>query len=237
MKTIIIMIWAGMACTVCAHAQQYKAYLNKANIRTISFQLNNSSLQVIGTDSDSLTITVVGAGCANLKDSSGIDLRFTISWQTLLIDKTSERPKNYLVKLPKQVALTIDEEFGPPQKLEIRDMAASVIVHSWVSKITLINNKGPVNVKSEAADIFAILPPGLKQPYSLISSGRVVNVMIPKKTKITLDAEIVKGRLITNFKLIRRVKIVKGDSLQTVKGPINKGGSVLKVKSNTLILN
>jgi hypothetical protein len=30
MKTIIVMILAGIACTFCANAQQYQAYLNKA---------------------------------------------------------------------------------------------------------------------------------------------------------------------------------------------------------------
>lgn len=173
------MIWAGIACTFCANAQQYQAYLNKATILSVSLKLKNSSLRVIGTTSDSLTITVVGAGPANLKDSSGIDLHLAVTGQTLLIEKTSEMPKNYLVKLPRQVALTIEEAFRPAQKFEIIDMDAAVSVHSWVSKITLTNNKGPVNVKSEAADIFATLPPGLDQPYSLISMGRLVDVTIP----------------------------------------------------------
>jgi len=231
------MIWAGIACTFCANAQQYQAYLNKANILSVSFQLKNSSLCVIGTTNDSLTITVLGAGPASLKDSSGIDLRLTITGQMLLIEKTSEMPKNYLVKLPRQVALTIEEEFRPPQKFEITDMDAAVSVHSWVSKIILVNNQGSVTAISEAADIFATLPPGLNQPYSLISSGRPIDITIPKKSKITLNAEMVAGRLITDFKLNSRVKTAVGDSLQTIKGPFNGGGAILKVKSNTLILH
>ncbi|RZK33444.1 MAG: ATP-binding cassette domain-containing protein, partial [Hymenobacter sp.] len=172
MKTIIIMILAGIACTFCANAQQYQEYLNKANILSVSFKLKNSSLRVIGTANDSLTITVLGAGPANLKDSSGIDLHLAITGRTLLIEKTSEMPKNYLVELPRQVALTIEEAFRPAQKFEITDMDAAISVHSWVSKIIFINNKGKVTAKSEAADIFATLPPGLDQPYSLISMGR-----------------------------------------------------------------
>lgn len=237
MKTIIIIILAGIACTFCADAQQYQAYLNKANIRSVSFQLKNSSLRVIGTTSDSLTITVLGDGPANLKDSSGIDLRLAITGQTLLIEKTSEMPKNYLVKLPRQVALTIEEAFRPPQKLEIIDMDAAVSVHSWVSKIIFINNKGTVTARSEAADIFATLPTGLEQPYSLISYGRLVDVTMPIKNKITLDAEIVAGRLITEFNLNGCVKTTIGAFTQTVKGPLNGGGTKLMVKAHTLVLH
>jgi hypothetical protein len=90
---------------------------------------------------------------------------------------------------------------------------AAVSVHFWVSKIILVNNKGSVTAKSEAADIFAILPPGLNQPYSLISSGRLVDLTIPKSNKITLDAEGVAGRLITDFKLNGGIKTAVGDSL------------------------
>jgi|SRR5476651_774685 len=237
MKTIIIMIWTGIACTFCANAQQYQACLNKANILSVSFQLKNSSLRVIGTTNDSLTITVLGAGPANLKDSSGIDLHLAITDQMLLIEKTSETSKNYLVKLPRQVALTIEEAFRPPQKLEIIDMDAAVSVHSWVSKIILINNKGTVTAKSEAADIFATLPPGLDQPYSLISMGRLVDVKMPIKNKITLDAEIVAGRLITEFSLNGLVKTTMGAFIQTVKGPLNGGGTKLMLKANTLVLH
>src|SRR6186713_1730757 len=237
MKTIFIIILAGIACTFCANAQQYQAYLNKANIRSVSFKLKNSSLRIIGTTNDSLTITVLGAGPINLQDGDSIDLHLAIAGQTLLAEKTSETPKNYLVQIPKQIDLTIEEPFGPPQKLEIIDMDAAVNVHSWVSKITLTNNKGPANVKSEAADIFVTLPPGLDQPYSLTSRGRLVDVTIPQKDKITLDAEIVAGRLITDFSLNKRVETVIGDSLQTVKGPLNGGGTKLMVKANTLVLH
>ncbi|MES2278633.1 MAG: hypothetical protein V4592_21565 [Bacteroidota bacterium] len=116
-------------------------------------------------------------------------------------------------------------------------MDAAVSVHCWVSKITLINNKGPVTAKSEAADIFVTLPPGLNKPYSLISSGRLVAITIPKRNKLTLDAEMVAGRLITDFKLNGRLRTAIGDYLQTVKGPLNGGGALLKVKSNTLVLH
>lgn len=231
------MILAGIACTFCANAQQYQAYLNKANILSVSFKLKNSSIRVIGTTNDSLTITVLGVGPANLKDSSGIDLRLAITGQTLLIEKTSEMPKSYLVKIPKQVALTIEEEFRPPQKFEITDMEAAVSVHSWVSKIILINNKGKVTAKSEVADIIATLPPGLDQSYSLISIGRLVDVTIPIKNKITLDAEIVAGRLITEFSLNGLVKTTTGAFIQSVKGPLNGGGAALIVKAHTLILH
>ena len=60
------MILAGIACTFGANAQQYQASLNKANILLVSFKLKNSSLRVIGTTNDSLTISVLGAGPANL---------------------------------------------------------------------------------------------------------------------------------------------------------------------------
>jgi hypothetical protein len=48
---------------------------------------------------------------------------------------------------------------------------------------------------------------------------------------------MVAGLLITDIKLDSHVKTAVGDSLQTIKGPFNGGGAMLKVKSNTLILH
>lgn len=248
MKSNILVILVTLMYSLNVKAQIFQTDLNKRNITSVTFLLANTSLRVIGSEGDSLTITVIGNEPANLKDSSGLGLHLTTTGHTLACEKATSENVTYLVKMPSYISLAIEEipSFIPlaneemldkPQMLKILDMKGDVNVESWISTINLINNTGTVNASSVAADIFAILSPDVNQSCSFVSRGRLVDVTINPKSKIALEAAIIAGRFTPNVKPSAPFKITRSGFFQTVKGSINGGGALVRVESNRLILH
>ncbi len=82
MKLNIIVILVSLMYSLHVKAQIFQIDLNTKNITSVSFRLANSSLTVIGSEGDSLTITVFGNNQTNLKDSRGLGLHSTTTDHT-----------------------------------------------------------------------------------------------------------------------------------------------------------
>jgi hypothetical protein len=248
MKLNILVILVSLMCSLNVKAQVFQIDLNKQKITSVTFLIANTTLKLIGSEGDSLTITVIGDEPTNLKDSSGIGLRLTTTGHTLAFEKATSKNVTYLVKIPLHISLAIEEipshislsaekTLNKPQLFEIQDMKGDVNVESWISTIKLINNTGTINVSSLAADIFAILPPDVKQSCSFLSRGRLVDVTIHPKSKITLEAAIIAGSFTTDLKSSTPFEITRSGFFQMVKGLINEEGVMVRVESNQLVLH
>ena len=203
--------------------------------------MKKSNVKIIGSAGSAIKIMVVDdkyqpLNSPAMKDSTGIDLSVRLEGQTLSVKKLSEAEISYVISVPDSVSLYYEEEFREPKQLEIDNMAGRLEVKTWVSKMVLVDNTGPITASSQAADIFvSYADAGSIKPGSFISQGRLVDIKLPEKVKADISADIIAGPFHSDFndKIIRS----KSDGEEHIDCKLNGGGPKLYIKAHTINLH
>jgi hypothetical protein len=245
MKNLMLTLIASLVFIFNADAQQYSRLIKNANQFSVRIILKNSNIKILGSDDNTFKIDVVNdkfisVSKSKIADSTGMGLNIRLEGQAMFIEKVSADAQSYLVSVPKDASVYNEEKMSEPRHLEIDSMAGKVEVKSWVSKIILNNNTGPVKALSEASDIF-IKYSGLNQikPSAIVSSGRLVDITPPVDIKANIDAEVQPGRFSSNFVKRESYKVTEhsADFIQYINIRLNGGGEKLYIKANTINLH
>lgn len=240
MKNLLLTMAVVMSIRL-VDAQQYSIPFKNSVQQSIRMTMKKSNVKIIGSDGSAVKIMVVddkyqssNRGTAN--DSTGIDLNIHLEGQTLVIKKISEADKSYVISVPNGISLYYEEEFREPKQLEIDNMAGGLEVKTWVSKMVLVNNTGPVTANSEAADIFvSYTNTATIKPGSFISQGRLIDIKLPENANADISADAIAGPFHSDF----NDKITKSESNgeQHITCKLNGGGPKLYIKAHTITLH
>ena len=239
MKNLLLTMAIVMSLRL-VDAQQYSIPFKNSDQLSIRINMKKSNVKIIGSAGSAIKIMVVDdkyqpSNSGTTADSTGIDLNIHLEGQTLSIKKISEADKSYMISLPNGVSLYYEEEFREPKQLEIDNMAGSLEVKTWVSKIMLVNNTGPITASSAAADIFVSYADDASiKPGSFISEGRLVDIKLPGNVKADINADAIAGPFHSDFN--DKITKSESDGEQHITCKLNGGGPKLYIKAHTIML-
>ncbi len=240
MKNVLITI-AILMLVQLVNAQQYSIPFKNGDQQSIRINMKKANIKIIGSNDSSVKIMLVDdkyqpSNGGAVKDSTGIDLNIRLEGQTLFIKKLSEADKSYVISVPDNISLYYEEEFREPKQLEINNMAGSLEVKTWVSKMVLVNNTGPIAASSQAADIFvSYADAGSIKPGSFISQGRLVDIKLREKVKADINADVIAGRFQSDF--ADKITKSESDGEQHITCKLNGGCPKLYIKAHTIELH
>ena len=224
-----------------AIAQVHTVPFKCSSAGQINISLNNSDVEIVGTNEDSLTITASNFVEANkeLLGESATGLKVMVSENVLNIEKLSESAASYVIRVPKECSLSFQEEFRAPKLIRISNISGSVIAKSWVSRIILEDIAGPVQALSMASDVsveYSSLPQ--IKPSTIESAGRAVEVILPPDSKVTVNLIVTAGNVESEFDLGSQNQelLKKVGGSRKIEAKLNGGGSPLNITAHTIII-
>jgi hypothetical protein len=238
MKKHFLFTTASIFFMMNVTAQHHVVRYDPPGERKIHLLLKNSNVTVIGYDSTTVAITAVKDGATQ----AGIetDLKTEEKEGVLYITKLSEDGYSYTIKIPYKARLQLTEEFRGPRQIVITGVKGAIAVKSWVSKITLKDVTGPLDLFSQSADIFVHYATFNSSSASeIVTPGRSVEIVLPPMAGTDLKLDILSGKLISDIDLGAAAKAAAmnmGES-RTIKSKLNGGGALLHVVANEITLH
>jgi hypothetical protein len=238
---IIIPILISLALSLGAIAQVHTVPFKSSGARQINISLNNSDVEIIGTNEDNVTITASNfvESDKKLLGERATGLTVKVSGNVLDIKKVSESAASYVISVPKKCSLSFQEEFRAPKLIKISNMSGSVVAKSWVSRIILKDIAGPVQASSMASDI-SVEYSSMSQikPSTISSPGRVVQVTLPTDSKVSVTLAVTAGNVESEFDLGSQNQelLKKVGGTRKIEAKLNGGGASLNITAHTIIL-
>lgn len=230
-----------LSLSLGATAQVHTVPFKSSGARQINISLNNSDVEIIGTNEDSVTITASNfvESDKKLLGESATGLNVKVSGKVLDIKKVSESVASYVIRVPKKCSLSFQEEFRAPKLIRISNIDGSVVAKSWVSKIILKDIAGPVQASSMASDVSVEYSSLSQFKQSTIESyGRQVEVILPTDSKVTAHLMVTAGNVESEFDLGSQNQelLKKVGGYRKIEAKLNGGGPSLNISAATIIL-
>jgi len=224
-----------------AIAQVHTVPFKSLSSHQINISLNNSDVEIIGTNEDNVTITASNfvESDKKLLGESATGLTVKVSGNVLDIKKVSESAASYVIRVPKKCSLSFQEEFRAPKLIRILNISGSVVAKSWVSRIILKDIAGPVQASSMASDVSVEYSSLSQFKQSTIESfGRVVEVILPPDSKVSANLIVTAGNVESEFDLGSQNQelLKKVGGTRKIEAELNGGGPSLNITAHTIIL-
>ncbi|WP_347159503.1 DUF4097 family beta strand repeat-containing protein [Pontibacter chitinilyticus] len=224
----------------------YKAKLGNSKDSRVVITIFNSNVQVIGTNSDEVTIEGSGitpppARAAGLKplynmaeDNTGLGLAVTKENNTMRITKASRQEGDYVIRVPKNAAVVYEETNWMGGDVSVADVGGEIELKLNNGNATLTNVSGPVIANTTAGDIivkFSSL--NQSKPSAISNVAGTVDITLPASTKADFKLRTVQGEVYTDFDMNLNknaqsdlTKIAGGNS---INGKTNGGGVEMSI--------
>ncbi|WP_017730282.1 DUF4097 family beta strand repeat-containing protein [Nafulsella turpanensis] len=246
MKRLLILSCL-LAVLLPAYAQEYSKALG--NNQRIILLLNKSEVKVEGYDGKEIKITALdyekpperAAGLRPLynsaQDNTGIGISVTEEKGDVVIREASNQGGEYILKLPKNARLSVEQLNWNGLEINVQDMKNEVEVQAKNADIRLTGVQGPIIANSTSGEIeiiYSALAPNSVNMISTVASD--VDVTMPKGAKADFVLQSVTGEIYTDMdiKLKREkedgeMRLVGGG--QTIEGSTNGGGPEVGIKT------
>lgn len=230
-----------LSLSIGATAQVHTVPFKSSSTRQINISLNNSDVEIIGTNEDSVTITASNfvESDKKLLGESATGVNVKVSGKVLDIKKLSESAASYVIRVPKKCSLSFQEEFRAPKLIRISNISGSVVAKSWVSRIILKDIAGPIQASSMASDVSVEYSSLSQFKQSTIESfGRVVEVILPPDSRVTANLIVTAGNVESEFDLGSQNQelLKKVGGTRKIVAKLNGGGPSLNITAHTIIL-
>ena len=230
-----------LSVSLGAAAQVHTVPFKSSSASQINISLNNSDVEIVGTNDDNVTITATNfvESDQKLLGDNATGLKVNGSGNVLDIKKLSESAASYVIRVPKKSSLYFQQEFRAPKLIRISNISGSVVARSWVSRIILKDIAGPVQASSMASDVSVEYSALVQiQPGTIESAGRVVEVILLSDSKVTANLIVTAGNVESEFDLGSQNQelLKKVGGTRKIEAKLNGGGPSLNITAHTIIL-
>lgn len=245
MKRLLILSCL-LAVLLPAYAQEYTKALG--NNQRIILLLNKSEVKVEGYDGKEVKITALdyelpperAAGLRplynNAQDNTGIGISVTEENGAIVIREASNQAGEYVMRLPKNAKLSIEQLNWNGLEIDVQDMKNEVEVQAKNADIRLAGVQGPIIANSTSGEIeiiYSALAPNSVNMISTVASD--VDVTMPKGVKADYILQSVTGEIYTDLDIQLKkegegeMELIGGG--QTIEGSTNGGGPEVGIKT------
>lgn len=242
---LLVLVIAGLPQLLCAQETQKTLPLNGA--KRIDIQIERAGLEIVGHNSQEVILEVEGyrppperaKGLRPLynqaTDNTGMGVMVETKGGVMYIKKASSHQLDIKLKVPRQLALKIEElNFYGGAPFKVTDFDGEIEINSKNAAIHLEKVSGPVVASSTAGSIDVIFSKLNKEKPSAISnvSGRI-DVTLDPNTAVTIDLGTVTGEIYTNLDIDfgDEKDGMKAIGRRNSKGHLNGGGVELALSS------
>jgi len=208
MKYQLILLFTLITISLSASAQkQYKIAKSSGKIN-----LNISGVIVEGyngneiifsipknedeeTDERAKGLTVINS--SGFKDNSGLGLDVTVKGDEINVNPVSISNQTMVtIKLPQDIKLSFTNNSNMYQDtVLLKNLKAEINVAVTGNDIILLNNVGPMNIRTLHGSVDATFPAEPKGPISIVSLNGHIDVAIPTTVKANLDVVTKYGKV------------------------------------------
>ena len=208
MKYQLILLFTLMTIGLSASAQkQYKLAKSSGKIN-----LNISGVNVEGyngneiifsipknedeeTDERAKGLTVINS--SGFKDNTGLGLDVTVKGDEINVNPVSISNQTMVtIKLPQNIKLSFTNNSNMYQDtVLLKNLKAEINVAVTGNNIVLLNNDGPMNIRTLHGSVDATFPAEPKGPISIVSLNGHIDVAIPTTVKANLDVVTKYGKV------------------------------------------
>ena len=235
--SVLIPLFLSLGAIAQVHTVPFKS----SSARQINISVNNSDVEIIGTNEDNVTITASNfvESDKKLLGESATGLSVKLSGNVLDIKKMSESTASYVIRVPQKCSLSFQEEFRAPKLIKISNISGSLIAKSWVSTMILKDIAGSVEASSMVSDIYVEYS-SISQikPSTISTPGRVVQVTLPADSKVSATLSVTAGNVESEFDLGSQNQelLKKVGGPRKIEAKLNGGGPSLIITAHTIIL-
>lgn len=226
----------------------YKIKLGSGKDKQVRIFMYNSTVQVIGHNSDDVIIEGHGASspparAEGLKplyntqeDNTGLGLSAVKKNNTLTITKASRVTGRYTIKVPKNASVQYTETKWTGGNLSMQDIDGEIEIKLNNASAMLTNVSGPV-VASSTFGAFDIKFSALNQskPSSITSIKGNIDFTLPTNTKANFKLKSLTGEIFTDFELNNRKDGNHNNPMfnggGTIEGSTNNGGVEMTIQT------
>ncbi len=207
MKTQLVLLFA-LLITLSASAQKEyklpkssgKLNLNISGATVEAYDGNEIIFSIPGNQDEEVDERAKGLKAFNssgFKDNSGLGFDVTVKGEDINVNPVSVANQSKLsIKLPKNIRLSfINNNMMYQDTLTLKNLKTEIDVSVTGNDILLINNVGPMNIKTLHGSVDASFPSDLKGPISIISVNGHVDVALPVSAKANLEATSNYGKI------------------------------------------
>lgn len=230
-------------------AQEYTVSLSNPKGTTLTINVSNTNLKIIGSNrSDILikSITVISnnddraeglVAVGRYEDNTGIGLYYGKNDDGIIIEKINAHQKqDYEFQVPNNVNIILKEQGWNKRSVNISGITGEINIKTNNSDIIMSDMRGPVRAKSTSGDVIASIvnASGIKGSFSSVS-GRV-DITIPSGLKSNLKLKTISGRIDSDVEIFT-TKLYKGSKLRQIgyvrkaEVSLNGGGELLELSS------
>jgi len=208
MKTHLILLFALFATSLSVSAQkEYKLPKSSGKLN-----LNISGATVEGYDGNEIIFSLPknedeevderakglkAFNSSGFKDNSGLGFEVTVNGEDINVNPVSvaNQPK-LSIKLPRNIRISFANNSNIYQDtLTIKGLKTEIDVSVAGNDVILIDNVGPMNIKTLHGSVDASFPSDLKGPISIISVHGHVDVAVPASVKANVEAVSSYGKI------------------------------------------
>lgn len=201
MKPQLILFFALFILTLSASAQkQYKLARSSGKLN-----LNISGAKVEAYDGNEIIFSIPenrdeevderakglkAFNSSGFKDNSGLGFDVTVKGEDINVNPVSvaNQPK-LSIKLPRNIRLSfINNNMMYQDTVILKNLKTEIDVSVTGNDIVLVNNVGPMNIKTLHGSVDASFSDDLKGPISIVSVNGHVDVALPVSVKANLEA-------------------------------------------------
>lgn len=224
MKTNFLFATAFLAISVLQASAQTKVQQDK-NHFSIDFpkgvlKLAYSNVSVVGYDGDQVILEKDKSeddnanddaedarakglqewSASGLKDNTGLGFSYVLSGKNELLLKPisaiAYEQTPIILKVPNKIHLTIsNKEVVGQGEIKVTNFGGELEIQARNENVFLKNVTGPLTVNTIFGRIEAVLSEPLKGPVSLVSANDLVDLSIPKESKVNLNLTSLHGKI------------------------------------------
>lgn len=248
MKRLFILSFCLTIMALPGFGQEYKKPL-KAN-QKVKILLNRSEMKIEGYSGSELMITALdyeqpperAKGLTPLynsaQDNTKIGLSVTEAEGSLIIQEASGQGGEYVIRIPENTRLSIEQTTWNGQEIEVRNMKSEIEVQAKSADIRLLNIQGPIIANSTSGEI-VIEYASLSQegPHMISAISSELDITLPAGSKANLVLQSISGEIYTDMDVQLKKTSENGSNMrmigggQSIEGTTNGGGAELSIKT------
>ncbi|MFN7119661.1 MAG: DUF4097 family beta strand repeat-containing protein [Saprospiraceae bacterium] len=244
MKRVLALLAVVCLFATIAPAQKFSKAFSGGGSKRVVIEADKADLKIIGTSGNEVSIEADGEFemperakglkplYRNASDNTGIGLEVTESGGVMTIRKATSKDAEYIIRIPADAALKIEEESWEGSEFEISDLKGEIEVKSLGSDIVIKNVTGPVTANTTSGDIIVVFSSvSQSAPTTISNISGFIDVTMPASTKATLRMESISGDIYTDFELSLKEKGMPRVGGSRISNTINGGGVEITLKA------
>ncbi|PWJ45070.1 DUF4097 family beta strand repeat-containing protein [Sediminitomix flava] len=255
-KILLFVLGVLLTQSLFASEKEYKIKLKNSAENKIRLDIDQTDLTIEGYKGNEVLIKVQGEfrelperaqglkPLTRLRDNTGVGLAMQQEGNTLFLAKAMQGKIKIEMKVPENVALNIQESsFFDDNTFSLKSLKGEIEVKGKNATIRLEDVYGPVIANTTSGDIYCAYAELIDRPHQLSCTSGVLEVVLPKNSKVDLSLKTYQGEVYTDFDIVsasnkKSSSPVAMYSLNNFKGTINGGGTSvhLQATSNDIYL-